>query len=851
MGSSPQNLSSSEPMDCDSDGSLFHEKSEGDDNKTAASDRSERSPRPPGKSHSAQLKGELHIQNLIFPGHALLIGCDHGRLQGTKNDVEAFSSLLLSHGFQIENITILTGSDAKRTAIENVWRSLLGRITEHDAVVIYYSGHGGYATSETAQNGLPTHFQFLVPSDFKNDDPPGSWKGMLDIEVSRLLFETTARTKNVTYILDCCHSSRLGKAPSHIQDVNVPVPKSHCITLDGTIYAKIWMDAKARCEAPDTGGYPDFTEPDYCNPDVVRIAAAAAESSAWQRYNSDGSWSGMMTDSLVKVLPVLGEKKSWQSIMLVVGELVKREFSGDPQQPRCAGADSRLPFSMRMDRSASLWADIHEDSIVIQGGKALGVQVGDIFTLTQWDKIGYPAIEVQVTDVYGFAAEAKHLSTEAPSPGVAYATLQKRSRAFPVALRFSDGVDVKQVSGNFVSFAAHNVAADCEYIAELRQDGSDLVLYGRDTLYEHTERSVQLATWPRDMDIAKGMVHLSQCVEDFARARNIIALGAGIKSELFRPRVSITLGRFSNETESALKTIHARSTTSTMSTQPLQLEEDDRVYFDLKSELSEDETGAVYITVLAVDATGHIRILSVNQGEKGIRLSHTEPEQSLRRDGRRGKGLPIHWPEGILTRNKSVIEHFVLVLTKHEVDLRFLESPSPESIVEAKGPIGQFFLEPTNRYQVISIRYILSPKLHVAQEEGALTSSELPPPEGAFDETVRFRSRRPPTIRVVNQHRHDITVVVSKYKPQRRITAGGVQVSPSGAGLNIESTTYLLPATQKTLASEQKDPQRCSATFPLWTRGDGYGVISIFIGAGASFQAFALALQAKRASRDI
>lgn len=169
-----------------------------------------------------------------------------------------------------------------------------------------------------------------------------------------------------------------------------------------------------------------------------------------------------------------------------------------------------------------------------------------------------------------------------------------------------------------------------------------------------------------------------------------------------------------------------------MSTQPLQLEEDDRVYFDLKSELSEDETGAVYITVLAVDATGHIRILSVNQGEKGIRLSHTEPEQSLRRDGRRGKGLPIHWPEGILTRNKSVIEHFVLVLTKHEVDLRFLESPSPESIVEAKGPIGQFFLEPTNRYQVISIRYILSPKLHVAQEEGALTSSELPPPEVCF-----------------------------------------------------------------------------------------------------------------------
>ncbi|KAJ2971695.1 hypothetical protein NQ176_g7566 [Zarea fungicola] len=127
-------------------------------------------------------------------------------------------------------------------------------------------------------------------------------------------------------------------------------------------------------------------------------------------------------------------------------------------------------------------------------------------------------------------------------------------------------------------------------------------------------------------------------------------------------------------------------------------------------------------------------------------------------------------------------------------------------------------------------------------------------------ETVGFRSRRPPTIRVVNQHRYDITVVVSKYKPQRRITAGGIQVSPSGAGVNIESEIYLLPATQKTLASEQQDPQRCSATFPLWTRGDGYGVITIFIGTGPDkilyidndqVEALAFTLQAKQASRDI
>lgn len=180
-----------------------------------------------------------------------------------------------------------------------------------------------------------------------------------------------------------------------------------------------------------------------------------------------------------------------------------------------------------------------------------------------------------------------------------------------------------------------------------------------------------------------------------------------------------------------LKLIDSSSTTST---QKLELTEDDRVYFNMTNLTTEDEKGAIYTSVLSVDATGRIRILSLSQGERGIRLSHTEPEQSLRRDQRRRKGLPIHWPEGVLTRNESVIEHFVFVLTKHEVDLRFLESANPESIVEAKGPIGRFFLEPTNKYQVVSVRYLLRPKHRaVPEEEGALTISKLPSPEEFFD----------------------------------------------------------------------------------------------------------------------
>ena len=41
---------------------------------------------------------------------------------------------------------------------------------------------------------------------------------------------------------------------------------------------------------------------------------------------------------------------------------------------------------------------------------------------------------------------------------------------------------------------------------------------------------------------------------------------------------------------------------------------------------------------------------------------------------------------------------------------------------------------------------------------------------------------------------------------------------------------YMGPATTKTLAPEIENKQASLAVFPLWTRNDGFGVISIFKG---------------------
>lgn len=42
--------------------------------------------------------------------------------------------------------------------------------------------------------------------------------------------------------------------------------------------------------------------------------------------------------------------------------------------------------------------------------------------------------------------------------------------------------------------------------------------------------------------------------------------------------------------------------------------------------------------------------------------------------------------------------------------------------------------------------------------------------------------------------------------------------------------TFVTDGTEKTLMPQHQDPDRSIAAFPFWTREDGFGIISIFIG---------------------
>ena len=71
---------------------------------------------------------------------ALLIGSQTGGLRGVHADVEVMADTLNGLGF---SATELTETPASYGGIVDAYRGLIEDTAAEDAVVVYYSGHGG------------------------------------------------------------------------------------------------------------------------------------------------------------------------------------------------------------------------------------------------------------------------------------------------------------------------------------------------------------------------------------------------------------------------------------------------------------------------------------------------------------------------------------------------------------------------------------------------------------------------------------------------------------------------------------------------------------------------------------
>lgn len=305
---------------------------------------------------------------------ALLIGSETYGLSGCEADVALMREVLTGRGF--DPIEVRVGTDATRAGIIDGLDALVGSITgPDDAVVLYYSGHGGRVTrpdfEERRAARASVWFQFVVPVDMEESDT-GDFRGLLSEELTwhqrRLTdaFAAIGAVPNVTTILDCCHSGYMARGIGTRQK-SVDLSRK-MFRMRGIRDHAIALAAEMELEGLVT------------NPDAVRLVACQPEESAFEFPSERGGHHGAMTDALATVFDDVGDTAvSWAT----VAELVRRRVRSlvPEQRPDIEGPADRLLFSDATIPSNALPVTTIDGDIRIESAEILGVEVDDEFSL--------------------------------------------------------------------------------------------------------------------------------------------------------------------------------------------------------------------------------------------------------------------------------------------------------------------------------------------------------------------------------------------------------------------------------------------------------------------------------------
>lgn len=341
--------------------------------------------------------------------HALIMGSQILGLHGVHNDVRAMEGLLGKREFEI---TRRIEGEATRDGILDAYRALIGRVADDVArngardvaVVIYYSGHGGFA-----EDGAGRRVQYLLPTDWVNDDT--AFRGIVDLELSSLLAQLTAITTNVAVILDCCHSSMLSRGPDA-----APPPELVPRVVPGR-----WTPALAAHLVAHAAERVHITG----NPHAVRLVSTEADREAFEADQQVGDqWvrRGLFTRALERVLEEPGaDRLSWRGVCDRVREQVLARVR--TQRPSVEGPADRVLFTTsELARPDAVVYFELDGKPALRASRILGARVGGRYDVVRRGATE-PTAETKVatatiTELDGGSALAELSDVnERPQPG--------------------------------------------------------------------------------------------------------------------------------------------------------------------------------------------------------------------------------------------------------------------------------------------------------------------------------------------------------------------------------------------------------------------------------------------------
>ncbi|MCB9756633.1 MAG: caspase family protein [Myxococcales bacterium] len=564
---------------------------------------------------------------------ALLIGCPTGALRGVEHDLEVMSSALAHRDFEI---TTLHGDAATRAGIIAAIEALTRASARGDGALLYFSGHGGLAHNPDyhADRGVEARLQFLVPTDIY-ESTDGDFRGILDVELARLLAALTRRTPNVSVILDCCHAARMfrGFTPRSLDHLWSVGLASH---LQG-------LAARGLLRR-------EFVE---ANPFAVRVVAAGASQPAFEYDNPAGARVGVLTEALARALEESrGHAITWDALARRVRALVRAVIP--EQRAEVEGPVHRLLFSTEERVSTgTLTFALDRGVPYLRGGALLGVEPGDVFAvLSPSDRSGALAV-VEIAEVDATRARVRvdaKSTDDALVDGLPAVPLRRARRRYAVR------VVCEQTEMRATVETAINASRDLRIsdtapheptVATLTIQGDAIAVSTRDGRVwgpaPCTTASLELAL---------------ENIQAIGHALDVRALETGVdRNQVPEREYQLGWGRVRNGICEPLKLSGAS------------VFEGDAVYVRVEN-LSD---APLYVTVFDIGLSYRVTLLSAAE-PTGVEL-RPRHVYVLGADGSgRIVGLPFHWPAAV-SRETSRRESFMVFLGTAPLDLRALESP--------------------------------------------------------------------------------------------------------------------------------------------------------------------------------
>ncbi|MGB3694841.1 MAG: caspase family protein [Spirulinaceae cyanobacterium] len=146
---------------------------------------------------------------------ALLVGINNypnterfGNLFGCVQDTELQKYLLMHRfGFQDSDILTITDQQASRQGILTAFKEhLIAQAKPGDVVVFHFSGHGSQVIDPNPLDANYPRNSTFVPSDDSSDAEAGIVNDITGQTLFLLMYALKQKTKNVTAVLDSCHS---------------------------------------------------------------------------------------------------------------------------------------------------------------------------------------------------------------------------------------------------------------------------------------------------------------------------------------------------------------------------------------------------------------------------------------------------------------------------------------------------------------------------------------------------------------------------------------------------------------------------------------------------------------------